>query len=112
MRSLCRRFLEREGYTVLEAGHAAEALHLGQGHGGPIHLLVTDVVMPEMGGRELASRLLALHPETRVLYVSGYTEDALLRHGMREGEVTFLQKPFTPDSLARKVREVLDAPAR
>lgn len=78
-------------------------------HEGRIDLLVSDVVMPGLGGRHLAERLRALHPEARVLYLSGYTEDAVVRHGVSQEEVHFLQKPFSPAALARKVREVLDA---
>ena len=77
-------------------------------HAGPIHLLVTDVVMPEMSGRELAERLAAARPELKVLYLSGNTDDALLHHGVSQAEMAFLQKPFTPAGLAVKVREVLE----
>jgi CheY-like chemotaxis protein len=105
---LARRILERQGYTVLPAHLPGEALRLSQGHGGPIALMVTDVVMPEMGGRELAEQLAASRPEMKVLYTSGYTDDAIARHGVLEPGVAYLEKPFTPASLARKVREVLD----
>jgi DNA-binding NarL/FixJ family response regulator len=77
-------------------------------HPGPIHLLLTDVVMPGMGGRELAEGLRAIHSNLKVLYVSGYTDDAVVRHGIVEATDAFLQKPFTPLALARKVRAVLD----
>jgi DNA-binding NarL/FixJ family response regulator len=77
-------------------------------HDGPVHLLVTDVVMPGMGGRELAELLRARHPGLKVLYVSGYTDDAVVRHGIVEAHDAFLQKPFSPLALARKVRAILD----
>ena len=96
------------GYVVLEANAPGAALEIVRGHEGPIHLLLTDIVMPEMEGPELASRLLALRPETPVLYMSGYA-DAAERLGLA-GDRRFIQKPFTPDALARKVREALAAP--
>ena len=79
-------------------------------HQGPIHLLVSDVVMPLLGGREFAVRLLALKPEAKVLFLSGYTSDAVERHGVKESEFAFLQKPFSTSVLAQKVRDVLDQP--
>ncbi|HKQ62237.1 MAG TPA: PAS domain S-box protein [Candidatus Polarisedimenticolaceae bacterium] len=108
LRTLTRHVLQSCGYTVLEATGGSEALQLCQNHAGPIELLVTDVVMPEMSGRQLAERLQAARPGIKVLYLSGYTEDAMLRHGVQRAEAAFLQKPFTPGALARKVREVLD----
>ncbi|MBV9123011.1 MAG: response regulator, partial [Planctomycetes bacterium] len=93
---------------VLEAGSAEEALQVSAAHAGPIQLLVSDVVMPQMSGRQLAESLGPLRPEMRVLYLSGYTDDAVLRHGLLKAESAFLQKPFTINSLLRKVREVLD----
>jgi PAS domain S-box-containing protein len=110
VRAVTRQVLERLGYTVLEAPNGEVALHVATRHQGPLHLLLTDVVMPELGGRHLAERLTALRPELRVLYASGYTDDAVVRHGVLRPGTAYLQKPFTPELLARKVREVLDAP--
>jgi PAS domain S-box-containing protein len=110
LRPLAKALLEKLGYKVLEAGNATEALAAAAGHKGPIHLLVADVVMPGASGRELARQLEPSRPDTRVLYVSGYTDDAIVHHGMLEPGLNFLQKPFTPATLAKKVREVLDAP--
>ncbi|MBI3456043.1 MAG: response regulator [Candidatus Rokubacteria bacterium] len=110
LRELAREILEMRGYAVLEARHGGEALVLAEQYPGPIHAMLTDVVMPEMSGRDLASRLTAAHPETKVLYMSGYTDSAIEHHGVLDPGTAFLQKPFTPDTLARKVRGVLDAP--
>jgi two-component system cell cycle sensor histidine kinase/response regulator CckA len=107
---LAKGLLEKLGYTVLAADNAERALGAAGAHAGPIHLLVSDVVMPGPSGRQLARRLAATRPDTRVLYVSGYTDDAIVHHGMLEPGLHFLQKPFTPAALARKVRDVLDAP--
>jgi len=108
VRAVVREILEMSGYTVLEAHHGAAALELSNRHAGPIHLLVTDVVMPQMSGRELAQRLSTLRPDLKVLYMSGYTDDAIVRHGVLASGIAFLSKPFTPDALALKVRELLD----
>jgi CheY-like chemotaxis protein len=108
VRRFTRMTLESLGYTVLEAGHGKDAVRIAEKYQGPIHLLVSDVVMPEMGGRLLAERLGAMRPELKVLYLSGYTDDAVVRHGVMHAEVAFLQKPFTPKALARKVREAID----
>ncbi len=102
--------LESRGYRVVEARNGTEALVVGEQHEGPIHLLVTDVVMPEISGPKLAERLAVLHREMKVLYMSGYTDEAIVHHGMLDTGAAFLQKPFAPDELARKAREVLDAP--
>jgi two-component system cell cycle sensor histidine kinase/response regulator CckA len=109
LRQLAARVLTSSGYTVLHAGHPHDALTLMAQHTGQIQLLLTDVVMPEMGGRALASRVQAAHPETRVLYMSGYSGGAFLHDGVLEAGTSFLQKPFTPITLAQKVREVLDS---
>jgi PAS domain S-box-containing protein len=108
VRMVQRRTLEGAGYVVLEAANGQEAERIAAGHAGKIELLVTDVVMPGMGGRELAGRLTATHPGLKVLYCSGHTEDSVVRHGVLGSQVEFLQKPFGVTELARKVREVLD----
>jgi CheY-like chemotaxis protein len=109
VRSLTRDVLQRQGYTVLEARHPGEALLLAGRHQGPIHLLVTDVILPQMDGRELADRLAAARPELKVIYVSGYVSGASAHPGGGQPGRGFLGKPFSPGALARKVREVLDA---
>jgi PAS domain S-box-containing protein len=110
VRNLVREILEGNGYTVLEARNGADALELGRRFKGPIHLLVTDVVMPKMSGRELAERLVAIHGETRILYMSGYTDGAIGQQGVLDPHTELLQKPFSFDELAQKVRKVIDAP--
>jgi two-component system cell cycle sensor histidine kinase/response regulator CckA len=102
--------LTRRGYTVLLAGGGDEALRLAREYRQPIHLLLTDVVMPSMNGRDLFTRVHALRPEIRVLYASGYTDNAIVLHGVLEQGVAFIQKPFTPHRLLKVVRDVLDAP--
>jgi PAS domain S-box-containing protein len=109
VRRMTRVILEMSGYQVLEAKSGDEALSIYKQHEGQIDLVMTDVVMPQMSGRELARNLETLHPGIKVLYMSGYTDDAIVRHGLLDQEIVFLQKPFTPDALTRKVREVLDA---
>ena len=109
VRSAARQILGRLGYTIVDAPNGAAALDLAANLTGPLDLLVTDVVMPEMSGRQLAERLTAVRPGLKVLYVSGYTDDAVVRHGVLEAGISYLEKPFTPERLARKVREVLDA---
>lgn len=108
LRELTRHILEESGYTVLEAKDADEALRIAA-QKSEIHLLFTDVVMPGIGGRELAEQLQATHPEMKVLFMSGYTNDAIMRHGILHEHVNFLQKPFSPLVLTQKVREVIDA---
>jgi CheY-like chemotaxis protein len=107
VRALTRRILEKRGYRVLVAANGGDALRLAEQQGGTIDLLLTDVVMPGMSGPELSLRLGPLHPGMKVLFLSGYTDEAILHHGVLEAGVAFLQKPFTPEILARKVREVL-----
>jgi CheY-like chemotaxis protein len=109
VRRLMRRVLDARGYGVVEAADGAEALALAEAHPGPIDLVITDVVMPGLSGGALAERMKDVHPESRVLYVSGYADDAVARHGVQSEDAAFLAKPFTADDLSRKVREVLDA---
>ncbi len=108
VRSLSRRALEAGGYTVLAAAGGPDAVRLTERYGGPIHLLLTDVVMPGMSGRELAQQLAQRRPGLRVLYMSGYPGDAIVHRGALDPGTAFLQKPFMPEDLTRKVREVLD----
>jgi CheY-like chemotaxis protein len=110
VRTLERKMLEQRGYTVLEAHSVGHALELAQDHPGVIDLLLTDVIMPELSGRELAERLGLVRPSMRILYASGYAADAITRHGVLEPGIAFLPKPLTATSLAEKVREVLDMP--
>jgi two-component system cell cycle sensor histidine kinase/response regulator CckA len=108
-RGLALRVLREQGYRVLEAANGGEATRMAQMHAGEeIHLLLTDVVMPGMTGRELADSLKPLLPNMRVLYMSGYTDHAILHHGVVEEGVNYIEKPFTVNALTYKVREVLD----
>jgi len=109
VRGLSRDTLESCGYTVIEANNGIDALQLCAERKFHIDLLLTDVVMPQMGGRELAEKLLLKFPQIRVLFTSGYTDDAVVRHGIIAKGTNFIQKPFTLDALARKVRESLDS---
>jgi len=109
VRSMVSKILTNKGYTVLEARQGNEAMDICERYEGSIHLMVTDVIMPQMSGRELAGRLSALRPEMRVLYMSGYPDNTIVHHGVLEPGTAFLQKPFTINALELKVREVLDA---
>jgi two-component system, cell cycle sensor histidine kinase and response regulator CckA len=109
VRTLTCRILRERGYTVLAASNGKEALDIAQKYNGEIHLVLTDVVMPEMGGKELVSRLASVRTGIKALYVSGYTDNAIVHHGVLDLDVAFLQKPFSVESLAHKVREVIDA---
>jgi PAS domain S-box-containing protein len=106
--NLAREILEMSGYTILLARASADAIQIATRHPGPIHLLLTDVVMPQMNGREVAEQLVRLRSGMKVLYMSGYTFDIMVHHGVVEGDTLLLQKPFTLESLTSKVREVLD----
>jgi CheY-like chemotaxis protein len=107
VRNLACESLRMHGYTVLEAANAGEALSICQRHEGSIHLLLTDVVMPQMNGRELAAQLARMRPDMRVLYMSGYPDQSIVHHGILDGDIAFIGKPFTPDALALKVGEAL-----
>jgi len=109
LRSLVRSVLGARGYTVLEASHGEQALLICEDQNKAIDLVLTDVVMPQMNGREMAKRLASRRPKTKVLFMSGYTDNALAQPGVGDEHLQFIQKPFTPDALARKVREVLAA---
>jgi len=108
VRSLALKILKKQGYRILSAADGKDALKLVESHTVPLHLLVTDVVMPHVSGPELAEKLQAKFPGLKVLFMSGYTDDAVLRHGLIEAEMPFIQKPYTPQQLAQKVRQVLD----
>ena len=109
VRALACRILRERGYNVIEAADGKEALRLAREHDGEIHLVITDVIMPGMSGRELVAQLKAVRPQIEALYVSGYTDNVIVHHGILDSGIAFLQKPFTVEGLARKVREVIDS---
>jgi len=100
--------LEKNGYTVLTAQRPSEALALLRRHDGPLDILITDVVMPGMNGKDLADKVVAIKPGVKTLYMSGYTADVIAHHGVLDPGVEFLQKPFSVRTLSEKVREMLD----
>jgi two-component system cell cycle sensor histidine kinase/response regulator CckA len=108
VRELAREYLEMTGYTVIEAENGHTALELAALHSGPIHLLMTDVVMPGISGRELSQRVKTIRPDIRVLFMSGYTDQAVVHHGILETDAVLLQKPFTVAALAAKLRDILN----
>src|SRR4029077_6589067 len=110
VRALAREVLRRHGYVVLEARHGVDALRVAERHPDDIHLMVTDLVMPHMGGRDLGERLQQARPKMKVLFMSGYTDHAVMHRDLTPG-TAFLQKTFTPEAFARKVRSVLDQQA-
>lgn len=112
VRTMVRDVLQRQGYRVLEARSPGEALLAAEQHTGLIHMMLTDVVMPRMSGPDLVERLASWHPEMKILYMSGYTDSTIVHQGLEDPETAFLQKPFTPETLLRKVRTVLDAARR
>jgi two-component system cell cycle sensor histidine kinase/response regulator CckA len=107
VRQVASRILRRNGYRVLEAENGADALRVAEGEAEPVDLIVTDIVMPEMGGTELAQRIREKQPDARILFTSGYTEDAAVRQSLLQEGEAFIEKPFTPAKLAMKARELL-----
>ena len=112
IRNLLQIALRRNGYTVLAAGSGSEALELVRNHAGTIHLVITDVVMPDIDGPELVRQLSAVRPETRTLFMSGYMDDTLGERGILSTNANFIQKPFSPSTIAQRVREILDGVER
>lgn len=110
LRKLLSESLKLSGYRVIQAGNGDEAMAVSEMEGGPVHLLLTDVVMPIMGGPELARRLAPAHPQMKILYMSGYTDDAIIHHGVLDRTVQLVEKPFSPRDLVRRVRRILDQP--
>jgi two-component system, cell cycle sensor histidine kinase and response regulator CckA len=112
IRNLLQMALRRSGYTVLAAESGHEALELVRNHAGAIHLLITDVMMPDMDGPELVRQLSAIRPDTRALFMSGYMDDSLADRAILSANTNFIQKPFSPTTIAQKVREILDGVER
>ena len=110
LRKMLRGILTRQGYSLLMAANGAEALNILADYGRPLHLLLTDVVMPGMNGKELYKKCAATHPRLKVLFMSGYTNNIIGSHGVLDRGVDFIQKPFSNLAMAQKVREVLDKP--
>ena len=111
VRHLAQGVLKAQGYEVLTAPNGQDALRVAREHQGPAdRLVITDVIMPRMGGKVMAEWLKTTYPDLKILFTSGYTDDAIAHHGVLEAGVEFLPKPYTPATLARKVREMLDAP--
>jgi CheY-like chemotaxis protein len=108
VRTLAVRILETQGYRVLTAVDGTDALEVARAHAGTIHLVLTDVIMPNLSGPELARRLTLQFPHLRVLFMSGYSDEAVVRHGLLDAQVFFIQKPYTPSGLTQKIRQVLD----
>jgi two-component system, cell cycle sensor histidine kinase and response regulator CckA len=106
--NLAQKTLQQHGYRILVAKNGEDAMRISKEHEGLIELMITDVVMPKMSGRETAERLQPLYPQMKVIYMSGYTDNAIAHRGFLEPGLNFLEKPFTPEGLTRKVREVLD----
>ena len=111
VRALMSNMLKKQGYSVLLASAGDQAMEIAARHRGSIHLLLTDVVMPGMSGRHLSERLTVERPETRVLFMSGYSDDAILRHGVKQAAAHFIQKPFSIDALAHRIRDILATPS-
>jgi CheY-like chemotaxis protein len=109
VRNLVKEILTSNGYKVLESRNGPEALAICSNFADPIHLLLTDMIMPGMSGPELKGKIAAMRPGISVLFMSGYTDDSIIRNGVLDLDTSFIEKPFTPDGLSRKVRDVLDA---